>query len=59
MGSNSKQALGLVLFLAGFTTVSAGCAMDGSMILIVVGVALIAASCAIFIKAKPLEHIES
>ena len=59
MGSNPKQALGLVLFLAGCTIISAGCAMDGSIILMVVGVALVAASCAVFLKAKPLEHIES
>ena len=59
MGSNPKQALGLVLFLAGWTVVAAGFAMDSSIMLVVVGLALVAGSIAVLIKVKPLEHIES
>jgi len=58
MGSNPKQALGLVLFLAGWTVFATGCYMD-SVILDLLGLALVAASVAVFLKAKPLEHIES
>lgn len=59
MGANPKQALGLVLFLVGWTLIAAGIAMDGSVMLIVAGLALLAGSAAVLIKAKPLEHIES
>ncbi|MCX6627888.1 MAG: hypothetical protein NTW28_09695 [Candidatus Solibacter sp.] len=59
MGSNPKQALGLVLFLIGWVLIAAGAAMDGSVLLIVAGIALLAGSAAVLIKAKPLEHIES
>lgn len=59
MGANPKQALGLVLFLVGWVAVAAGAAMDGAILWIAVGIALLVASAAVLIKAKPLEHIES
>jgi hypothetical protein len=58
MGSNPKQALGLVLFLAGWTVFATGSYMD-SVILNVLGLAVVAASVVVLLKAKPLEHIES
>ena len=58
MGSNPKQALGLVLFLAGWTVFATGCYMD-SVILNLLGLAVVAASVVVLLKAKPLEHIES
>ena len=58
MGSNPKQALGLVLFLAGWTIFAAGFFMD-SVILNVLGLVIVAASVVVLLKAKPLEHIES
>ena len=58
MGSNPKQALGLVLFIGGWTIFAAGFGMD-SVILNVLGLALVAGSVVILLKAKPLEHIES
>jgi hypothetical protein len=57
MGANPKQALGLLLFLAAFVLIAAGVA-GGGVLWIVVGLALLAASAAVFIKAKPLEHID-
>ena len=41
MGANPKQALGLVLFLVGWTLIAAGIAMDGSVMLIVAGLATV------------------
>jgi len=58
MGSNPKQALGLVLFLAGWTVFAAGFGMD-SVLLNGLGLVLVAASVLVLLKAKPLEHIES
>ncbi|MEO8371669.1 MAG: hypothetical protein ABI806_20950 [Candidatus Solibacter sp.] len=58
MGSNPKQALGLVLFLAGWTVFATGCYMD-SVIVNVLGLAVVAAALFVFLKAKPLEHIEN
>ena len=59
MGANSKQATGLVLFLIAWVAIAAGCMMDGGMFLIGLGVALLAGSLVVLMKAKPLEHIGS
>jgi hypothetical protein len=48
MGANPKQALGLLLFLAAFVLIAAGVA-GGGVLWIVVGLALLAASAAVFI----------
>ncbi len=58
MGSNPKQALGLVLFLVAWVFIAAAMA-GGGMILLLVGLALLGTSLAVLMKAKPLEHIES
>ena len=58
MGSNPKQALGLVLFLVAFTVIAAGMAGGGIMVLLI-GLVLLAASLGVLLKAKPLEHLDS
>jgi hypothetical protein len=59
MGSNPKQAIGLLLFFFGWVAIAAGAAMDGAILWIVIGIALLAGAAVVLIKAKPLEHIES
>lgn len=58
MGSNPKQAVGLVLFLISWAVIAAAMAGGGILVLLV-GLALLGAGFGILIKAKPLEHIES
>jgi len=58
MGANPTQALALLLFLIGFTVLSAGLMTGGSILLLLIGVALLAGSVVVFLKAKPLEHLE-
>jgi hypothetical protein len=58
MGANPKQALGLMLFLIGWVLIAVAM-MDGSLLWAVLGIAVLAGSAAVLIKAKPLEHIES
>ena len=57
MGANPKQAFGLLLFLVAFVLIAA-CGAGYGVLWFVVGLALLAASAAVFIKAKPLEHID-
>jgi hypothetical protein len=59
MGANPKQAIGLLLFFLGWVAIAAGAAMDGAVLWIAIGLALLAGSAVVLIKAKPLEHIES
>jgi hypothetical protein len=59
MGANPTQAQAVVLFLAAFICISAGLAADINFLFIVVGVALLAGSTALFVKCKPWEHKES
>ena len=58
MGSNPKQAVGLVLFLIAWAVIAAGMA-GGGMLWLLIGLVLLGAGFGILIKAKPLEHIES
>jgi hypothetical protein len=58
MGANSTQAQAVALFLAGFTSTTAGFAAGGSIIWIVLGLILIGVASALFIKCKPWEHTE-
>ena len=59
MGANTTQALGVSVFLIAFVLISAGMAMGGSLVLILLGLVLLAVSMGILLKAKPLEHLES
>jgi len=58
MGANSTQAVGVTLFLLGFTALPVGIA-TGKVIYYFLAVALVALSVGIFLKCKPLEHAEN
>jgi hypothetical protein len=58
MGANPTQALAFLLFLIAFVLFAAGLFNGGSILLIILGLVALAASVAVFLKAKPLEHIE-
>ncbi len=57
MGANTTQASGVAAFLTGFTVLCAGMA-GGGVILDLLGLALIAVSFGLFMKAKPWENTE-
>jgi hypothetical protein len=59
MGANPTQAQAIVLFFLAFVLIAAGLAAGGSILYILIGLALLAASCGLFLKAKPWEHRES
>ena len=56
MGANSTQGLAVLLFLAAFTSLSTALFEDGSVIFLLLFVVGLAASVAMFLKAKPMEH---
>jgi glucose dehydrogenase len=58
MGANPTQAQALVLFLIGFVFIAAGLAAGTNFLYIVVGLALLGASIALFLKCKPWENQE-
>ena len=57
MGANSMQAAAITVFLLGFT-VLAGAIAGGGVMLYLLSAVLVAGSAGIFLKCKPLEHIE-
>lgn len=57
MGANSMQAAAIALFLLGFTVLS-GAIAGGSVSLYLLSAVLVAGSAGIFLRCKPLEHIE-
>lgn len=58
MGANPKQALAFLLFLIAFSAIAEGLFLGGNFLLLLLGLALLGASLAVFLKAKPLEHID-
>jgi len=58
MGANPTQAQAIVLFLLGFVVIAAGLASGGNIIYILIGLALLAGSCGLFMKCKPWENRE-
>lgn len=58
MGANSTQGIAVLLFLVGFTFLGAAMFAEGSIMYIVLFLAFIGASIALFLKAKPLENAE-
>ena len=58
MGANSTQAQGLLLFLVGFVLIAGGLAANISYLYLLVGLVLLGASSALFLKCKPWEHKE-
>lgn len=57
MGANPTQAFALLVFLIGAATLS-GSLFGGGFVLTVLGLVLLGASLAVFLKAKPLEHLD-
>jgi hypothetical protein len=58
MGANTTQAQAVLLFLIAFTLIALGLAADISIISLLVGFVLLAASIGLFLKCKPWEHRE-
>jgi len=58
MGANSTQGLATLLFLAAFVFLGWSLLAEGSIVLLLVFVVSLAASIALFMKAKPWEHAE-
>jgi hypothetical protein len=58
MGANPTQARAVVLFLIAFILISGGFAAGVSWLLMIVGLAVLAASIALFLKCKPWEQRE-
>jgi len=59
MGANSTQAQGVTLFLVACVLISAGFAADINYLLVLLGLVLVGASFALFLKCKPWENKES
>ena len=58
MGANPTQAYALIIFLAAFVLIAAGCAMDVNFLLILIGIAALVFSFVLFGRCKPWEHEE-
>jgi membrane protein implicated in regulation of membrane protease activity len=58
MGANPSQALAFLAFLAAFVFFAAALFQGGGILLILIGLVLLAGSVALFLKVKPLEHLE-
>ena len=58
MGANPTQALAFLVFLLSFTAIGAALFSGGNALFIILGLALLGASVALFLKAKPLEDLE-
>jgi hypothetical protein len=58
MGANSTQAVGVTVFLLGFTALPVGLARGG-IIYYLLALVLLGVSVAIFLKCKPLENAEN
>ena len=58
MGANPTQAQAIALFLIAFVCIAGGFAGDVNWLLMIIGLALLAASVGLFLKCKPWEHKE-
>jgi hypothetical protein len=58
MGANSTQAQGVAAFLVAFVLIVAGLAADINYLWLVLGLALLGVSAALFLKCKPWEQKE-
>ena len=56
MGATSTQGIAVLLFLVGFTFLGAAMFAEGSIMYIVLFLAFVGASVAMFLKAKPMEN---
>lgn len=58
MGANPTQAQAVVLFFVAFICIAGSFAAGLNWLLMIIGLALLIASCALFMKCKPWEHKE-
>ena len=58
MGANPTQAFGILILLAAFVILAAGMAMGGGLALILLSIAVLGVSFAVFRKARPWESKE-
>ena len=58
MGANSTQGLAVLVFLAAFTCLGGAFFGDGNLLLILLFLVGAAVSVVLFLKVKPLEHLE-
>ena len=58
MGANATQGIAILLFLVGFTFLGAAMFAEGSILYVLLFLAFVGASVALFLKAKPLENAE-
>jgi hypothetical protein len=59
MGANPTQAYAAIAFLTAFVLISAGLAVGGNILLIVIGLAFLGLSAVLFRRCKPWEQQES
>jgi hypothetical protein len=57
MGANSQQGVALLVFLLAFTCLGIALFRDGSIAFLALFLVGLAASVALFLKAKPLEYL--
>lgn len=58
MGANSTQAQALILFLAAFICIAGSFAANLNWLLMIIGLVVMAAAIALFLRAKPWEQKE-
>jgi len=58
MGANPTQAYGVTLFFIAFTLIAGGLAANISVLLLLLGIALLLASIVLFVKCKAQEDAE-
>lgn len=58
MGANPTQAQAVVLFFIAFVCIAGSFAANLNWLPMIIGVALLAASAALFLRCKPWEHKE-
>ena len=56
MGANPTQAQAVVLFFVAFICIAGSFAANLNWLLMIIGLALLAASSALFLKCKPWEY---
>ena len=56
MGANATQGMAVTLFLLAFTFLGGAFFAEGSVLLLLLFVATLAGSIALFLKVKPWEH---
>ena len=58
MGANSTQGLAVLIFLVAFACLGGAFFGDGNLLLLLLFLVAAAASVVLFLKVKPLEHLE-